>query len=91
MPLKNSYLWTESMDSLQNLVHDCDQIPRAGVSILSGAAYFEIENLGWCLFVERLATEDDLEKNHHLEEIGGTIRTTAIEIRYCPYCGVEHP
>jgi len=64
-------------------------MPRTGVSILCGAAYFEIENLGWCLFVEKLASEGDLEENHHLEEIGKTIWTTAIEIKYCPYCGVE--
>lgn len=77
------------MDSVESLIHDCDQMPKSGVSIRSGAAYFEVEDLGWCLFVERLATEDDLQENHYLEEVGDTMWTTAVEIRHCPYCGVE--
>jgi len=77
------------MDNPSSVIHHCVQMPKAGVSIRSGAAYFEADDLGWCLFVERLATEDDLQKNQYLEEVGETIWTTAVEIRCCPYCGVE--
>jgi hypothetical protein len=79
----------KSMDSLSNLIHHCDQMPNAGVSICSGATRFEVEDLGWCLSVERLATENDLQENQYLEGVGETIWTTAVEIRCCPYCGVE--
>tara|TARA_R110002111_G_scaffold256058_2_gene322777 strand:+ start:248 stop:568 length:321 start_codon:yes stop_codon:yes gene_type:complete len=77
------------MDSLANAIHECVQMPKAGVSVRSGAAYFEADNLGWCLFIERVATEDDLQKNQYLEEVGDSIWTTAVEIRCCPYCGEE--
>lgn len=44
---------------------------------------------GVYLFVERLATANDLQENHYLEEVGDTLWATAVEIRCCPYCGVE--
>jgi hypothetical protein len=77
------------MDSLSNLIHHCDEMPRAGVSICRGADFFDSDDLGWCLLVERLATEDDLHANPHLEEVGDTLWTTAVEIKCCPYCGIE--
>lgn len=77
------------MDNLSGLVHHCDQMPRTGVSIYWGADRFEVEELGWCLFVERLATETDLQENQYLEEVGETLWTTAVEIKCCPYCGIE--
>ncbi|EAZ97153.1 hypothetical protein [Marinobacter sp. ELB17] len=75
------------MDSLENLIHDCDQMPKNGVAVRSGSGFFEDDDLGWCLFVERLATEDDLQENHYLEEVGEMIWMTAVEIKFCPYCG----
>ncbi len=77
------------MDSLSDLMHHCHQMPNPGVSICWGAARFDVEDLGWCLFVERLATETDLQDNQYLEEVGETLWTTAVEIKCCPYCGVE--
>lgn len=77
------------MDSMQHLIHDCGQIPNSGIAIRCGSAFFENEDLSWCLFIERLATEEDLQENHYLEEIGEQIWTTAVEIKFCPYCGVE--
>ena len=73
-----------------SLIHHCEQMPAAGVSIYWGAAWFGVDDLvGWYLLIERIATEDDLEENHHLEQVGETIWSTAVEIKCCPYCGVE--
>lgn len=77
------------MDNLQSLIHDCDDMPKDGVSVRVGGAYLGSEESRWCLFLERLATEEDLEENHYLEEVGETIWTTAVEIKFCPYCGRE--
>ena len=77
------------MDSLQSLIHDCDQMPSERVAIRLGSACFEGEDLSWCLFIERLAVEEDLLENHYLEEVGETIWTTVVEIKFCPYCAVE--
>jgi hypothetical protein len=77
------------MDSSERLIHSCDQIPSEGVSIRVGTACFDGENLGWCLFIERLAAEEDLLENHYLEEVGESIWTTVVEIKFCPYCAVE--
>ncbi|SEO41326.1 hypothetical protein SAMN04490369_108612 [Vreelandella aquamarina] len=76
------------MDSLSNLIHCCDEMPSDGVSICWGPARFGSEDLGWCLVIERVATEDDLQVNQYLEEVGDTLWTTAVEIKCCPYCGV---
>ncbi len=48
-----------------------------------------ITNAGneWHLNINRVATEQDLEENHYLEEVGQTIESVAINILYCPYCG----
>lgn len=49
-------------------------MPRSGVSICWGPARFDSEDFGWCLLIERVATEDDLQANHYLEEVGDTAR-----------------
>ena len=41
----------------------------------------------WRLYICKLATEEDLEENHHLEVIDQTIWQTQIEILHCPFCG----
>jgi hypothetical protein len=41
----------------------------------------------WYLSLIREATEDDLEENHYLEEVGEAIWTVTAEILFCPYCG----
>lgn len=43
----------------------------------------------WNLIAIREATEDDLEQNHHLEEVGESIWTFSAQIRFCPYCGMQ--
>ena len=76
------------MNSLSHLIHHCVQMPRAGVSICWAAARFDSEDPGWCLFVERVATANDLQENHYLEEVGDTLWTTAVEIRSYRNLGV---
>jgi len=41
------------------------------------------------LNINHIATEQDLEENHYLEEEGQTIDAVALNVLYCPYCG-EH-
>lgn len=77
------------MNSDRCAVHECEDMPRVGVSVRREKGYLEREDLGWRLVVERQATEGDLEENHHLEELGDVIWTTMVEIRFCPYCGHE--
>jgi hypothetical protein len=41
----------------------------------------------WVLHINHVATEQDLEENHYLEEIGQTIDNVTINVLFCPYCG----
>ena len=45
------------------------------------------EKFTWQLVVAREATEEDLEENHYLEEVGEELWSTVIEINNCPFCG----
>ncbi len=67
----------------QYLPHECQYIPENGVYI----EYIEGELPSCTLFIQREATEADIEKNSYLEILGETIWTTEIEIVFCPYCG----
>ena len=77
------------MGNLQSHIHDCSQMPVQGVAIRFGIDWFAGEGYSWCLFAERLATEEDLKENNYLEEVGETIWTTVVEIKFCPYCGKD--
>ena len=44
----------------------------------------------WGLLIQREATEQDLEGNSYLEQVGDIIRQTVVGITHCPYCG-ERP
>jgi NADH pyrophosphatase NudC (nudix superfamily) len=72
-------------------IHECTEMPAGGIMVA-------IQNDGtlhgpgqWNLIAIREATEDDLEENHHLEEVGESIWTFSAEIRFCPYCGLKLP
>lgn len=41
----------------------------------------------WLLNINHVATEQDLEDNHYLEEVGQTIEHIAVNVLFCPYCG----
>ncbi|MGE6529925.1 hypothetical protein ACQKEM_13050 [Pseudomonas sp. NPDC077382] len=73
-------------EALNNLVHHCEEQP-SGITVRLNNDYFDRRDSTWCLFIERQATEDDLEENHYLNEAGEIIWTTIVEISHCPYCG----
>lgn len=50
-------------------------------------AWLENNQGEWLLNINRVATEQDLEENHYLEEVGQTIEHVAINVLFCPYCG----
>lgn len=54
-----------------------------------GEAWIEQDDDGYNLRINHVATEQDLEENHHLEEEGQTIDYVVLGVLYCPYCG-EH-
>lgn len=39
------------------------------------------------MLIERCATWEDLEENHHLEEVGEPIWHITVGITHCPFCG----
>ena len=61
-------------------IHQCE-------SMILAEAWIEAVQGEFRLNLNRIATEEDLEENHDLEEIGQTIGHVAINILYCPYCG----
>ena len=58
-------------------------------SMFLAQAWFENNERGWILNINRTATEEDLEDNHHLEEVGQAICQIAVNIKFCPYCGCQ--
>ena len=70
-------------------LHQCSLMPKNGIDIFySGEGEGGLPNV-WNLVVRREATEEDLEKNHYLEDVGETIWETLIEISHCPFCGFQ--
>lgn len=68
--------------------HQCEGMPEKGISVeLDRGLFDKGDQKVWCLVIRREATEQDLEENHHLEEEGQTLWTTALEITHCPFCG----
>jgi hypothetical protein len=54
-----------------------------------GETWLEERDDGCYLNINHLATEQDLEENHYLEEVGQTMNTVALLVLYCPYCRVN--
>lgn len=69
--------------------HRCERIPANGISVLGADYFLPGSGWEWCLVVERQATDQDLEANPILEEIGETIWSTAVGITHCPFCGQQ--
>ena len=61
-------------------VHKCE-------SMKSVEAWIEGTKDEWNLNINHVASEEDLEENHYLEEVGQTVETLSINVRFCPYCG----
>ncbi len=64
------------------------RMPETGVHIQYGHN-ISGRPLCWSLYLVREATKEDLEENHHLEEIGESIWSVRHEISYCPHCGAR--
>lgn len=56
-----------------------------GIELVGG--WIDTEDEQCELHISRIATEQDLEENHHLEEVGETIESVVISVSFCPYCG----
>ena len=67
--------------------HRCRGLPGSGLGVYRAEHFLNGENWEWCLVVQRLAIESDLEENHYFENIGDTMWETAVGISYCPFCG----
>jgi len=67
--------------------HQCKLLPDTGVYVSTA----KNDNSTWILTIQREATEDDLEENHYLDDIGDIIWTTELEIICCPFCGEKLP
>ena len=67
--------------------HACDLMPATGVYL----TFTPREDSTWILTIQREATEEDLEENHYLEDVGDTLWTTELAIRCCPFCGEVLP
>lgn len=70
-------------------LHECEFLPKAGIQVVFDSGYFERDKNSWRLEIRREATEQDLEENNYLEEVGQEIWETIIEIKHCPYCGID--
>jgi len=66
--------------------HICEHLPDSGVYI-----EFSGDEPAWKLYIQREATESDLEENHYLETEGEAIWVTMLEITHCPFCGIQLP
>lgn len=62
------------------LIHECRSCSLAEL-------WFEADDSKVFLNLNRVATEEDLEKDHLPESVGQTIESVQIEIAFCPYCG----
>lgn len=67
--------------------HICDRMPAGGVRVERESGYIGLALWQWCLVVERVATEEDVEENHYLENSGEMIWSTVVGISHCPFCG----
>ena len=73
------------------LEHQCPAMPQQGVEIRRCAELGDGDTPAWVLSIYREATEDDLEQNHYLEEVGEILWNTLLAIRHCPFCGEQLP
>ena len=68
-------------------VHECRKQP-SGIRIECSRDTFH-DAFTWQLTFCREATEEDLQNNHYLEQVGEEIWSLVAEISHCPYCGKE--
>jgi len=63
-----------------NQVHRCKSMDLAEI-------WIEFSADECILNINRVATEEDLEQNSYLEEVGQIVEFVGINIKFCPYCG----
>jgi hypothetical protein len=68
--------------------HSCDEMPVTGVYVQYGSNLPDRPSC-WSLYLVREATEQDLEENHYLEEVGDSMWAVWHEISFCPHCGIK--
>ena len=68
------------LKEVRDLIHSCSSCSLAEV-------WFEEDGPGIYLNLNRVATEEDLERDHYLEYEGQTIETVKVQVAFCPYCG----
>jgi len=68
-------------------VHDC-RYQGLGIRV-EHSRYGLNESFTWKLVVTRESTEEDLENNHYLENVGEDMWSVVVEINNCPFCGKE--
>lgn len=68
-------------------IHQCEYLPKSGISIFCSDEVSERESAIWLLYVTHEADEEELDSNHNLECIGDIVWQTQLEIQCCPYCG----
>ena len=68
-------------------VHECE-FQSDNVSIEYSDLYFG-GGKSWKMTVMRLATEDDVQENHYLDEVGDIIWQTVVTVNNCPFCGIK--
>ncbi|MEJ2619827.1 MAG: hypothetical protein P8163_06085 [Candidatus Thiodiazotropha sp.] len=64
-------------------------MPESGIYIFYCREDGEGYANAWNLLIRRESTEEDLEENHHLEEVGEPILEALLEISHCPFCGEQ--
>jgi len=57
--------------------------------MLQSEAWIEKCGRDYLLKINRVASELDLEDNHYLEVVGQIICQIAVEVTFCPYCGIK--
>ncbi|PCI59418.1 MAG: hypothetical protein COB35_11265 [Gammaproteobacteria bacterium] len=62
--------------------HICTAINNEHASLV-----FDEDYQQWQLTLLTLATEDDLENNNQLENVGDIIDQIVLPVNFCPYCG----
>ncbi len=68
-------------------VHKCTSQPKGVFIEYSGEVFHD--DFTWQISYLREATEEDLENNHYLEQVGEILWSFVAELKYCPYCGLE--
>ena len=68
-------------------LHQCEEMPTSGVEVLWSMDETGRKCKTWRLVIRREATEEDVDNNYDLEEVGQTLWETFLEITHCPFCG----